>query len=73
MDPLLIIRPPGGDWALNTLIASRVQMNNPVRLTSMTLWNAASDNSSIGVGLWKVPAFYTERNLMTTVKISVYI
>ena len=33
IEPLLMMRPPGGDWALNTLKASRVQRKGPIRFT----------------------------------------
>src|SRR5262249_9073509 len=55
-DPLLMIRPPGGDWSFITRNASRVQRNAPVRFTSITCRHWSGVRSSSGTGGAFVPA-----------------
>src|SRR5678815_2423899 len=41
IDPLLMMRPPRGDWSFMILIASCVHRNTPVRLMSTTFFHCS--------------------------------
>ena len=62
IDPLLMIRPPGGSCAFISRNACRAHRNEPVRFTSTTRCQSSTSSSSIGTGGATVPALLNSRS-----------
>jgi hypothetical protein len=62
MEPLLMIRPPRGDWSFMIRNASCVHRKAPVRFVSIAAVQSASSRSSSGTGGESAPALLKRRS-----------